>query len=184
LNSEPEILNFKPEINCMKKILNISIFVIISLVIVACGAYSFTGGNTGDAKTIQIDFFPNQAPLVEPALTQRFTNDLQDLFTRQTNLTLTNSNGDLFFSGEITDFRVTPMSGTSNQTAAQNRLTVSVNVRFVNKLVEKDNFEKTFSFYADYDANAQLTGSILQNALDEIVERITQDIFNASVAKW
>ncbi|NCT10209.1 MAG: LptE family protein [Flavobacteriia bacterium] len=168
----------------MKKILNISIFVIISLVIVACGAYSFTGGNTGDAKTIQIDFFPNQAPLVEPALTQRFTNDLQDLFTRQTNLTLTNSNGDLFFSGEITDFRVTPMSGTSNQTAAQNRLTVSVNVRFVNKLVEKDNFEKTFSFYADYDANAQLTGSILQNALDEIVERITQDIFNASVAKW
>lgn len=184
MNSEPEILNFKPEINCMKKILNISIFVIISLVIVACGAYSFTGGNTGDAKTIQIDFFPNQAPLVEPALTQRFTNDLQDLFTRQTNLTLTNSNGDLFFSGEITDFRVTPMSGTSNQTAAQNRLTVSVNVRFVNKLVEKDNFEKTFSFYADYDANAQLTGSILQNALDEIVERITQDIFNASVAKW
>jgi len=168
----------------MKKILNISIFVIISLVIVACGAYSFTGGNTGDAKTIQIYFFPNQAPLVEPALTQRFTNDLQDLFTRQTNLTLTNSNGDLFFSGEITDFRVTPMSGTSNQTAAQNRLTVSVNVRFVNKLVEKDNFEKTFSFYADYDANAQLTGSILQNALDEIVERITQDIFNASVAKW
>lgn len=168
----------------MKKILNISIFVITSLMIVACGAYSFTGGNTGNAKTIQIDFFPNQAPLVEPALTQRFTNDLQDLFTRQTNLTLTNSNGDLHFSGEITDFRVTPMSGTSDQTAAQNRLTVSVNVRFVNKLVEKDNFEKTFSFYSDYDANAQLAGSFLENALDEIIERIIQDIFNASVAKW
>lgn len=168
----------------MKKILNISIFLITSLMIVACGAYSFTGGNTGNAKTIQVDFFPNQAPLVEPALTQRFTNDLQDLFTRQTNLTLTNSNGDLYFSGEITDFRVTPMSGTSNQTAAQNRLTVTVNVRFVNRLIEKDNFEKTFSFYSDYDANAQLTGSILTNALDEIVERITQDIFNASVAKW
>jgi hypothetical protein len=168
----------------MKKIINISTFVITSLIIVACGAYSFTGGNTGNAKTIQVDFFLNQAPLVEPALTQRFTNDLQDLFTRQTNLTLTNSNGDLHFSGEITDFRVTPMSGTSNQTAAQNRLTISVNVRFVNKLVEKDNFEKTFSFYSDYDASAQLTGSILENALDEIIERMIQDIFNASVAKW
>lgn len=168
----------------MKKLLYISIFAITSLLMIACGAYSFTGGNTGDAKTIQIDFFPNQAPLVEPALTQRFTNDLQDLFTRQTNLTLTNANGDLHFSGEITDFRVTPMSGTSDQTAAQNRLTVSVNVRFVNKLVEKDNFEKTFSFYSDYDANAQLTGAVLENALDEIIERITQDIFNASVAKW
>lgn len=162
--------------------------VLLSLIIIttfiACGAYSFTGGNTGDAKTIQIDFFPNQAPLVEPVLTQRFTNDLQDLFTRQTNLTLTNSNGDLHFNGEITGFRVTPMSGTAEQTAAQNRLTVTVNVRFTNKLEEKDDFEKTFSFYSDFAANAQLTGGILESALDEIVERITQDIFNASVAKW
>ncbi len=155
-----------------------------SIFLLQCGAYSFTGGNTGDAKTIQIDFFPNQAPLVEPALTQRFTNDLQDLFTRQTNLTLTNTNGDLHFSGEITGYRITPMSGTSNQTAAQNRLTVSVNVRFENKFIEKDNFEKTFSFYSDFDANSQLTGGVLENALDEIIERITQDIFNASVAKW
>lgn len=168
----------------MKKLLYISFFTIVSLLIAACGAYSFTGGNTGNAKTIQIDFFPNQAPLVEPALTQRFTNDLQDLFTRQTNLTLTNTNGDLYFSGEIIDFRIMPMSGTSNQTAAQNRLTVTVNVRYVNKLVEKDSFEKSFSFYSDYGANAQLTGSVLENALNEIVERITQDIFNASVAKW
>lgn len=168
----------------MKILRKIVIFSITSLLLLACGAYSFTGGNTGNAKTIQIDFFPNQAPLVEPALTQRFTNDLQDLFTRQTNLTLTNSNGDLYFSGEITDYRIMPMSGTSNQTAAQNRLTVTVNVRFVNTLVEKDSFEKNFSFYSDYGANAQLTGSVLENALNEIIERITQDIFNASVANW
>lgn len=165
----------------MKKII-LSLIIITTLI--GCGAYSFTGGNTGDAKTIQIDFFPNQAPLVEPALTQRFTNELQDLFTRQTNLTLTNSNGDLHFSGEITGYRVTPMSGTSDQTAAQNRLTVTVNVRFENKLEEKDNFEKNFSYYSDFDANSQLTGSILENALDEILDRLTQDIFNASVAKW
>ncbi len=166
--------------NWKKHILLLSVF----FTLLSCGNYSFTGGNTGDAKTIQIDFFPNQAPLVEPVLTQRFTNELQDLFTRQTNLTLTNSNGDLYFSGEITGYRITPMSGTSNQTAAQNRLTVTVNVRFENKLIEKDSFEKTFSFYSDFDANAQLTGSVLENALDEILERIIQDIFNASVAKW
>jgi hypothetical protein len=168
----------------MKKIVYPTLFLISALLFIACGAYSFTGGNTGDAKTIQIDFFPNQASLVEPALTQRFTNSLQDLFTRQTNLTLTGSNGDLHFSGEITDFRITPMSGTSNQTAAQNRLTVTVNVRFENKLEVKDDFEKTFSFYSDFGANSQLTGSVLEAALDEIVERLTQDIFNASVAKW
>jgi len=168
----------------MKKHLSI-IFVFTSMLLcVACGAYSFTGGSTGDAKTLQIDFFPNQAPLVEPSLSQSFTQDLQDLFTRQTNLTLTKSNGDLYFSGEITGYRVNPMSATAAQTAAQNRLTVTVNVRFINKLIEKDNFEKQFSFYSDFDANAQLTGGVLEAALDEILERITQDIFNASVAKW
>lgn len=82
----------------------LSLFILVTFI--GCGAYSFTGGNTGDAKTIQIDFFQNQAPLVEPVLTQRFTNDLQDLFTRQTNLTLTDSNGDLYFSGEITGYRI------------------------------------------------------------------------------
>ncbi len=150
----------------------------------ACGAYSFTGGSTGDAKTLQIDFFPNQAPLVEPNLSQRFTQEMLDLFTRQTNLTTVTSNGDLYFSGEITGYRITPMSATSDQTAAQNRLTITVNVRFVNKLVEKDDFEKQFSFYSDFAADAQLTDSVLEAAFDEILERITQDIFNASVAKW
>ena len=122
--------------------------------------------------------------MVEPALSQRFTQDLQDLFTRQTNLTLTNSNGDLYFSGEITGYRITPMSATSAQTAAQNRLTITVNVNYINKTDEKKDFEKQFSFYSDFDASAQLTGSILENAFDEILERITQDIFNASVGDW
>jgi len=168
----------------MRKIIVSVLLLVSSVLLIACGAYSFTGGSTGDAKTLQIDFFSNQAPLVEPTLSQRFTQDLQDLFTRQTNLTLIKSNGDLYFSGEITGYRVNPMSATAAQTAAQNRLTVTINVRFVNKLIEKDDFEKQFSFYSDFDANAQLTGGVLEAALDEIIERITQDIFNASVAKW
>ncbi|NVK10023.1 MULTISPECIES: LptE family protein [Tenacibaculum] len=168
----------------MKKTLYIISLFIGLTTIIGCGAYSFTGGNTGDAKTIQVDFFPNQAPLVEPILSQKFTQDLQDLFTRQTNLTLVNSGGDLHFSGEIVDYRITPMSATAQQTAAQNRLTITVNVNFINALEEKDNFEKRFSFYYDYGADQQLTGGVLETALNEILERITQDIFNASVAKW
>lgn len=168
----------------MKRFIYLTFLIVSTITLVACGAYSFTGGNTGNAKTIQVDFFPNQAPLIEPILSQRFTQDLQDLFTRQTNLTLVSSGGDLHFSGEITDYRITPMSATAQQTAAQNRLTITVNVNFVNNLEEKDNFEKSFSFYYDFGANQQLTGSLLETALDDILERITQDIFNASVAKW
>lgn len=168
----------------MKKIYQILLFSALTFSFVACGVYSFLGGNTGNAKTIQIDFFPNQAPIIEPTLSQRFTQDLQDLFTRQTNLTLVSNSGDLHFEGEIVDYRISPMSATANQTAAQNRLTIVINVRYVNSLEEKNNFEKQFSFYHDYGASVQLTGSALEAAFDEILERITQDIFNASVAKW
>ncbi len=166
------------------KLRQIGFLIITLLTIVGCGVYSFTGGNTGDAKTIRIDFFPNQASLIEPTLSQRFTNDFQNLFTRQTNLTLVNNNSDLTFQGEITEYRITPMSATAAQTAAQNRLTITVNVRYTNKLNEKDDFEKQFSFYSDYGAQEQLIGGVLDAALDEILERVTQDIFNASVAKW
>jgi len=158
--------------------------IIVSLTLVSCGVYSFTGGSTGDAKTIQIDFFPNNATLVEPTVSQKFTIALQDLFLRQTNLSLVSNGGDLHFEGEITTYKIIPISATAEQTAAQNRLTVGVRVRFYNKLIPEDDFDRSFSFFSDYGANQPLTGSVLEDALNEIFERVNQDIFNASVAKW
>lgn len=168
----------------MKKIFYISFFTIFSLLLASCGAYSFTGATT-NADTIQVSFFRNQATLVEPTLSQRFTPELQELFRRQTNLTLSNNpNADLRLEGEITGYRINPMSATAQQTAAQNRLTVTVNVRFFNKLDEKKDFEKSFSFYSDFSATEQLVGGVLESALDEILERIHQDIFNAALGDW
>ena len=90
---------------------------------------------------------------------------------------------DLIYEGEIIEYRVSPMTATSELTAAQNRLTISVNVRFINFKNEDDDFENRFSFYYDYPAEVQLV-SIKSEAHDAIFERITQDIFNASLAKW
>jgi hypothetical protein len=161
-----------------------SIFTLILAIPMSCGVYSFTGGSTGDAETVQVDFFTNSANLVEPSLSQRFTIALQDRFLRQTNLKLTDAGGDLHFEGEITQYRIIPIAATAEQTAAQNRLTIAVRVRYYNRLNEEDNFEQTFSFYSDYDGSLQLTGSVLDTAYEDIFERITQDIFNAAVAKW
>ncbi|GGK47640.1 MULTISPECIES: LptE family protein [Flavobacteriaceae] len=161
------------------------LLLLLLLTIQSCGIYSFTGTNINpDVKSVQIDYFPNEAILVEPSLSQVFTIQLRDLFDTQTNLTSVSSGGDLQFEGEITGYKINPMTATAQQTAAQNRLTITVNVRFFNNKNEDDNFEKSFSHYYDYDANAQLIGSALDDAFDEIIERIAQDIFNASVAKW
>ncbi|HPF97503.1 MAG: LptE family protein [Flavobacteriaceae bacterium] len=165
----------------MKKFL---LLIASAFLITNCGVYSFTGADTGDAKTFQVNYFQNNALLVEPGLDRDFTIALQDLITNQTNLSIVNSNGDLVYEGEITDYRISPTTATANNTAAQNRLTMRVNVRFYNKLKEEDNFEQPFSFYYDYPASAQLVGAQKDAALAEIFERITQDIFNASLAKW
>ncbi|MEO7979238.1 LptE family protein [Flavobacterium sp.] len=165
-------------------ILTVSLFVLNS-----CSVYNFTGASPIDGKTFQVNFFQNNADLIEPGIDREFTLNLQDLIMNQTNLNLVTTNGDLVYEGEITDYRISPMTATAVTTggdagASQNRLTIRVNVRFANKNKETDDFEKTFEFYYDYPARQQLVGSVLNEAIKTIFERITQDIFNESLAKW
>lgn len=149
-----------------------------------CGFYSFTGADTGSATTFQVNFFPNNAALIEPGLDIDFTNALQDLIQNQTKLSLVNSGGDLIYEGEIVEYRISPTTAIAGDRAAQNRLTVSVNVRFFNTTKEEADFEQRFSFFFDYAGSAQLVGAQKDTAIAEIFERITQDIFNASLANW
>lgn len=162
----------------------IAFSITISLLVNSCGVYNFTGAKPVDAKTFQVNYFQNNAPLVEPGIERIFTLELQDIIQSQTNLNLVLQGGELLYEGEIVDYRVTPMTATADQRAAQNRLTITIMVRFSNRNKEEDNFEKRFSFFYDFDANQQLVGSQLTTALDVIFERITQDVFNESLAKW
>ena len=154
----------------------------------SCGAYNFSGADIGTAESFQVNFFQNYADqnpgsTIVPGLDRDFTLALQDLINNLTSLSLTGSNGDLVYEGEIVEYRVTPMTATSDQRTAQNRLTMSVNVRFFNTTKEEVDFEKRFSFFFDFDATASLT-TVQAQAHEEIFERITQDIFNASLGNW
>jgi hypothetical protein len=147
--------------------------------------YSFSGISISEkTKTFQVNYFQNEARLIEPGIDRQFTIALQDLITNQTSLDLVNSNGDIVYEGEIVDYRIAPTTATAQNTAAQNRLTIAVNVRFFDKNDPDAEFEKRFSFFYDYPGSAQLVGSQRDTALEEIFERITQDIINASLAKW
>jgi hypothetical protein len=160
------------------------LLLIIAGTINGCGPYNFTGTGKIDAKTFQVNYFQNNAPLIEPGIERTFTLALQSIIQNQTNLNLVNSGGDLVYEGEIVAYNITPMTATADQRAAQNRLTIAVMVHFINKNKEEDNFDKQFSFFYDYTGSSQLVGSQLTTALDEIFTRITQDVFNESLAKW
>ncbi|MCF6350519.1 MAG: LPS assembly lipoprotein LptE [Flavobacteriaceae bacterium] len=160
------------------------IYFLLLLITQSCGVYSFSGGDVGNAKTFQVSYFLNNANLVEPSLSQKFTLALQDMFLQQTNLNSVSNNADLTFEGEITQYRIMPIAATASQTAEQSRLTIAVKVRFYNVLEEEKNFDKSFTHFFDYNGSDILIGSKLDEAFKVIFERITQDIFNASVAQW
>lgn len=166
------------------KYLKLILLLPIAFLVNSCSVYNFTGTGKIDAKTFQVNYFQNNAPLIEPGIDRIFTQRLQNLIQNQTNLSLINSGGDLVYEGEIVDYRIMPTTATADIKAAQSKLTIVVNVRFTNKNKEADNFEKRFSFFYDFPADQQLVGARLSTALDEIFERITQDIFNESLAKW
>lgn len=157
---------------------------LITICSTSCSVYNFTGTGKIDAKTFQVNYFQNNAPLIEPGIERTFTQKLQNLIQNQTNLNLVNSGGDLTYEGEIIDYNISPTTATADQRAAENRLSITINVRFSNKNKESDSFEKKFNFFYNYSGTEQLVGSKLNVGLEEIFERITQDIFNESLAKW
>lgn len=175
----------------MTKFLRNFILILSILSLQGCGIYSFTGASISpDVKTIQISNFPNYAPLVNPSLSQDFTLALQDLFLTRTNLNQVNANGDLQFEGEIKEYNQKPVAISSNPndqtgiSADKVRLTVGINVRFYNLKDEEQNFEKVFMHYEDMDGTETLNPAQEQQLLELIIERITNDIFNESVANW
>ena len=149
-----------------------------------CGVYSFTGASISpETKTISIDRFPNNAMTVEPTLSQKFTDALRDKFSRETNLMLMTKGGDLQIVGAITGYRTSPVAIQANETAALNRLTITVDVTFTNTLDDSQSFKKSFSRFEDYSSSQDLN-EVQETLIDLINELLVQDIFNEAVVNW
>ncbi len=169
----------------MRPIARILPLLAAALMLGACGIYSFSGTSIqNDVETINIDYFEYRAEKVNPSLSNDLTEALRTRFRRMTRLEQVEQDGDLEITGEITGYDVRPASVSAEEIATQNRLTVSVRVSFTNRKYPEDNFEnKTFSAYADYDSTNSLD-AVESSLCAEIIEKLIEDIFNASVAQW
>jgi len=171
-----------------KTILNVKLPAILLLgallIVSGCGVYSLTGASVPpQAKTISVQYFPNKAALVEPTLSPVFTNILRDKFTTQLNLNMVDRNGDLAFEGEIIAYKTIPVAIQGDQTAAMNRLTITVNVRFVNKFEPAKDFEQKFTEFAEYASDKDFN-SVKATLIEQISDAIADDIFNKAVINW
>ncbi len=166
------------------------VFLALLVVAVAGGvssckfSYSFTGANlSADVKTFSVYYFPNRARLVNPVLSNDFTEELKEKLQRQTSLKEESENGDLVYEGQITDYSVRPMAIQKEDMAAQNRLTITVRLKYTNNRDHTQDFDRTFSAFEDFSSSMSLN-DVESSIVPEILEKLLDDIFNATIANW
>ena len=156
------------------------------LMATACSiSYKFNGASIDytKVKTIMISDFTNQASYVNPTLAPEFTEELKDIYIRQTSLEQVKSNGDLALEGEVTGYDFTPMAVKEDAIASQTRLTITVRVRYMNNTNPDEDFEQSFSAYREFDSNLMLQ-QVESSLCAEIIEEIVDQVYNATVANW
>ncbi|HEY1024639.1 MAG TPA: LptE family protein [Sphingobacteriaceae bacterium] len=168
----------------MKKV-SLSIVVTIAVFLQSCGIYKFSGASIPlEMRTVTINFFENNAPLVVPYLSQLFTEALKDRIRTQSRLSVVRADGDGIFEGRITDYSIAPVAVTGNQRAGLNRLTITVSVKYTNAIKADDSFEQSFTRYKEFDPSRQSIPDWERELIPEINRELTEDIFNRAFANW
>lgn len=160
------------------------LFVMVLTLLSATCNVSLSGAKIPiDVKTITINFFPNQAALVAPSLSQTFTETLKDKFLRESDLTLTDNNGDWELSGAIVKYESTPIAPTGNETTALNRLTITIKVDFISRKNEAENWTQSFMRFEDYESSKTLS-QVEGDLLPKLTEQIADDIYQKLTQNW
>jgi hypothetical protein len=160
------------------------IALLLPLLLTQCWWYSFSGTSIHpNAQTISVSYIENRAERINPSLSNVLTESLMDKYTKLTRLSVISEEGDYAVSGEITGYAIAPMAVTSDEVASMTRLTITVRIVFQNKLDPSENFDKSFSSYEDFDSAISFDAAE-GDLVDTIVEKIVEDIFNATVANW
>lgn len=168
----------------LRNLLPAALLAVTALLVHSCGIYTFSGTSIQpDVKTVTINLFEYKALRVNPSLSNDLTEGLRDKFRKMTRLTQVDYDGDLEITGEITGYDVRSQAVTAQEVAAQNRLTVSVKIAYMNRLYPEEDFEKSFSGYTDYDSSQSLD-AVEATLCEEIIEKLCEDILNATVANW
>ncbi|WP_430813311.1 LptE family protein [Carboxylicivirga sp. RSCT41] len=159
--------------------------VCLSLIVSACSINMTMSGASipENINTFSVQYFDNRAPLINPVLSQNFTEGLKDRISNESRLNLVNGTGDVDFSGEITGYSVRPMAIQADAVSAETRLSMTIKVRYKNYKDPKLNWESSFSAFRDFESSQNINA--IENELtSEMIEEITENIFNKAFADW
>jgi len=159
-------------------------YILFSILLSGCGIYSFRGSTLSpDIKSITVVNFTMGTAGGPANLALQFNEKIKEYYQRNTSLALLPSNGDLQLEGSISGYDVSPTAPTANDQAAFNRLTVTIQVKFINNKDEEKNFDQSFSFFKDFP-QSQTLNQVESRLIPPILDQIIQDIFNKSAGDW
>ena len=158
---------------------------LVLLVLGGCSVnYSLSGGSVPpSAKTLSVASLEVRAPLCSPQAAQGITEAVRDLMQAQTPLTLVQQNGDIAYEGTITGYDVQPVAIQANETAALNRLVITISIHFTNKVDSKSDADITVSRFADYSSSQDLS-TVEAGLVSDIGKQLAQDIFDRTLGNW
>lgn len=162
------------------------LFTMLLLMMNGCSiSFKFNGANINyqTTKSISVAEFPNNAPMVNPTLSNFLSETIRDLYQRQTRLQVLSKGGDLELEGEIVGYDITQGAISKDSYATESKLTIRVKVIFTNNINPEESFEKTYSAYQTFDAS-QLLSDVQDELCNIIVTEIAESIYNDTVAKW
>ena len=167
------------------KTINIIAIVLLTLVVSACSVRMTMSGASipENLNTFSVQYFDNRAPLINPVLSQNFTEGLKDRISNESRLNLVNGTGDVDFSGEITGYSVRPMAIQSDAVSAETRLSMTIKVRYKNYKDPKLNWESSFSAFRDFPSDQNIN-AVETDLTNEMIEELTENIFNKTFADW
>ena len=155
----------------------------VTFLLSSCWLYSFSGASIpANMKTVNVIFFENNAPIVIPTLSQKFTEALKNRIRNQSALNVVRNDADATFEGRITDYNSKPVAITGNERAEATRLTITVNVKYTNKVRPEDSFEQSFSRFSDFQGSNLAANE--SRLIEDINKQLTEDIFNRAFANW
>jgi len=167
------------------RIVNLVVILVVALLVTACSINMTMSGASipENINTFSVQYFDNRAPLINPVLSQNMTEGLKDRVTNESRLNLVNGTGDVDFSGEITGYSVRPMAIQADAVSAETRLTMTIKVRYKNYKDPKLNWESSFTAFRDFDSSQNIN-AIETELTTEMIEEITENIFNKAFADW
>ena len=163
--------------------IGLSIFTLTSFSSCFSVRYDTKGGAEVQGSTISVQYFDNRASRVEPTLSQRLTDELKNYMESNTRLRVVNSIGDHDFSGEIKDYKITPVAIAAGDQAAKTRFTITVRVKYTNSLDPDSSFDSSFSRFRDFDSTKDFS-QVEAELSEEILEEIIEQIFNKAFVNW